>query len=578
MSRLRRLALLALLAPVFPAFMWGPFTHVAINRAALKRAKELARDGDPAINAELVGLLSSSDDVERSYVLAANSADAISSYHTLNGADTYDYAHNSVPDDVRGLPSFGYTLVDTWRRTPEAAWPSGRDRLRGLAISCGWLSHQLADWHAHYACVDGNGSFSDPPDVPADEVNTFSGYSNSHRVFGHDYAVPHLRRYNLADHGLAEFLVDSALIFTPEGHRFESLSLPGLPLLGNGSNIITMASEEFDGEVRLAEDHVPVLWRNMDLILLGMYILQEFVRARRQFIRREAAAIVHAGHVDLSVERVVDGLFRKSFGEIARLARLGRRVRPPHQPIGPLRPGVSRYPGTILFKVAFSLGSSVSGFTSPGVAGAGARMLPRNAAIGGMLATLDKGAGAATRFESLRMPPAAIRAPAVDALLVMADQVLLKRRSIEEARRHFADVMKPVVTVVRRDGSDLPGGRELPTSDEVAAMIHRHRELVFKIWPAAPARGGGDLTARKALDPASLRVNINGFPVSDHPEFARLTAAFEDGRPSSPLLIRLALGPAFRPGRYDIFVDAADKSGVRAEYLHWTAELGQRAL
>ncbi|MEW6228481.1 MAG: hypothetical protein AB1700_10440 [Bacillota bacterium] len=599
MSRLRRLILGVLLGPILPAFMWGPFTHVHINRTALKKAKDLSDGGDAAVNSELVNLLTSSEEVERSYILAANSADAISSYHTLNNFTAYDYTHNSIPDNAQGIPNFGYALVDTWRRTPEVAWSSNEDRVRDLAIACGWLSHQLADWYAHYACMDSEGNACHPVDAIADEITTFSGYSDSHRVLGHDYPQPHLKRYNLADHGLTEFLVDSVLIFAPGGHRFENLSLPRLSSLKKGNtNIITLASEDFDGAVRLPEDHIPILWKNMNLILLGMYVLQQLVRARRQFIRHEAAKVVHTRYVDLSVERVLDGLFRKSLDEIAHLARLGRRPRPAGQRIGPLDSGMLKYPGTIVFKIAYSLASSISTPEETVSTATFARALD---IVENPLVALDRApvigpvvrwrwaadvlwnkvakpsvdAFITTQFDSLGTPAKDGRVPAKDALLALANEVLLKRRSVEAARKQFAASMKPVITVVRRDGSDLPEGRELPTRSELLEIVYGQREVVFKAWPAISKFHGASAASEKALDINSVRVNVNGFPVSDYPDFARLTVGFETDSTASPLLIRLAFGPAFRPGRYDIFVDVSDMSGVKAEYLYWPVDLGR---
>ncbi|MEW6105894.1 MAG: zinc dependent phospholipase C family protein [Bacillota bacterium] len=644
-SWFRRVILGALLGPILPAFMWGPFTHVHINRTALQKAKELAAgsgsndtagvadrtDGVSgvdtcvvagigaragggsgasagcsvgteashnagAINKELLALLTSSPEVENAYILAANSADAISSYHTLNNFTAYDYTHNSIPDHAQGMPNFGYTLIDTWRRLPETAWHSSEDRLRDLAIACGWLSHQLADWYAHYACIDGQGNVCDPPDAIADEVTTFSGYSDSHRVLGHDYPMPFLKRYNLADHGLTEFLVDSLLIFAPGGHRFENLSLPRLSTLKDGNtNIITLASEDFDGAVRLPEDHVPVLWKNMNLILLGMYVIQQLVRTRQPFIRHEAAKVVHSLYVDLSIQRVLDGLFRKSFDEIAHLARVGRRPRPADQPIGPLDTTSVKYPGTVMFKVAYSLASSLSapdGTISTMTAARTMdiienplRALDRAPVIGPLVrwdwvanvlwnkvAKPSVDAFITSSFDSLGATAKDGRAPVQEAILAFANAVLLKRRSVEAARKEFATSMKPIITVVNRDGSDLPGGREMPTRSELLDMALRQREIVFKAWPAIP-RDRRELADLKCLDINSVRVNVNGYPVSEHPEFAELAVGFESDTTASPLLIRLKFGPAFRPGRYDIFVDVSDASGAKAEYLYWPVDL-----
>jgi hypothetical protein len=353
--------MLSLLSPIFPAFLWGPFTHTHINRKALNKAKKLLESGDNTINQDLVSMLTSSGETQESYALAANTADAISSYHTLNNFTAYDYTHNSIPDNAGGLPNFGYTLVDTWRRMPEAAWSSHETRFLDLAIACGWLSHQIADWYAHYACIDGKGSLCDPEDAIADEVTRFSGYSDSHRVIGHDYPEPYLRRYNLADHGLTEFLVDSIIVSSPGGPRLRNLSIPNLSTLRNGgSNIISIASLDFGGAVKLPEDHIPVLWQNMNLILLGMSILQKLIYLRKPNLYREAGELVTTKYVDLSIERVVDNVFRKSFGEIAELARCGRRIRSKDMPIEPLDSEIAKYPGTVIFKIAYSLASSIS--------------------------------------------------------------------------------------------------------------------------------------------------------------------------------------------------------------------------
>jgi hypothetical protein len=596
--------------------MWGPFTHVHINRTALQRAKELDADrggdaelsgnacgdeahperGERTINQELLALLTSSPEVENAYILAANSADAISSYHTLNNFTAYDYTHNSIPDHAQGIPNFGYTLIDTWRRLPEDAWHSKEDRLRDLAVACGWLSHQLADWHAHYACTDGRGRLCDPPDAIADELTTFSGYSDSHRVLGHDYPALFLRRYNLADHGLTEFLVDSLLVFGPDGHSLENISLPRLSTLKNGNtNIITLASEDFDGAVRLPEDHIPVLWSNMNLILLGMHVMQHLVRLRQPQIRREAAKVVQSDYIDLSVERVLSGLFYKSFEEIAHLARMGRRPRPSDRPIGPLDTTGVKYPGTVIFKIAYSLASSLS---SPD-GSIGTKTVERTvdiienplraldgAPVIGPLLRSDLIADAlwnkvakpsvdafiTNSFDSIGATAKDGRAPVQEAILAFANAVLLKKRSVEAARKDFAASMKPVITVVNRDGSDLPGGREMPTQEELTHMVFGHRELVFKVWPAIP-RGGRELAALKSLDINSVRVNVNGYPVREHPEFAELAIGFESNATTSPLLVRLKFGRAFRPGRYDIFVDASDASGAKAEYLYWPVDL-----
>jgi hypothetical protein len=591
--------MLSLLSPIFPAFLWGPFTHTHINRKALNKAKKLLENGDNTINQDLVNMLTSSRETQESYALAANTADAISSYHTLNNFTAYDYTHNSIPDNARGLPNFGYTLVDTWCRIPESAWSSRETRLLDLAIACGWLSHQIADWYAHYACIDGDGNLCDPEDAIADEVTWFSGYSDSHRVIGHDYPVPYLRRYNLADHGLTEFLVDSIIVSSPKGPRLRNLSLPNLSTLrDSGSNIISVASLDFGGAVKLPEDHIPVLWQNMNLILLGMSILQKLIYLRKPNLHREAKELVTTKYVDLSIERVVDNVFRKSFGEIAELARCGRRIRSKDMPIEPLDSEIAKYPGTVIFKIAHSLASSISlpdGSISSSTFNRTLDVLDnplvtleRAPVIGPLMRSrlardiLWSKVGRPSfetliteSLDSLGGSDKGVRMPTKDALLVLANGVLLKGRSIQKARQDLALSLKPVITVVDSNGAPLSSGRELPTQSELLDMVFKRRMLVFRLTPAISESRGACHAERKSLDISTVRVRFNGFPISQHPEFAEAEVAYENDSTASPVLVKISFRPGFRPGRYDIFVDARDRAGAGAEYLYWQVDLGR---
>lgn len=110
-KKLRQVLLLLLLAPVLPILALSPFSHAYVNRVALRKARDEAHKGNPRVNKELLELLSKH---EREFVNAGNSADAISTYHVLNGIDLYDYAHNYHPDHAQGVPRFGYTLVNEW--------------------------------------------------------------------------------------------------------------------------------------------------------------------------------------------------------------------------------------------------------------------------------------------------------------------------------------------------------------------------------------------------------------------------------------------------------------------------------
>jgi len=597
LSRLRRLLMLSILGPIFPVFLWGPFTHTHINRKALSKVKKLLKNGDKTINQDLVGLLTSSREIENSYALAANTADAISSYHTLNNFTAYDYTHNSIPDNAQGLPNFGYALVDAWRKMPESAWSSHETRLLDLAVACGWLSHQVADWYPHYACIDGDGNLCDPEDALADEVTRFSGYSDSHRVIGHDYSEPYLTRYNLADHGLTEFLVDSIIISSPGGPRLRNLSLPNLSTLkDSGSNIITIASLDFGRAVRLPEDHIPILWQNMNLILLGMSVLQKLIYLRRPNLHTEARQIVTTKYVDLSIERVVDNVFRKSLDEMAYLARQGRAIRSKDRPIEPLDSEIAKYPGTVIFEVAYSLAASISlpdGRISTNTFN---RTLD---VLNNPLTTLEKapilGPLMRSKFvrdalwkkvgkpsletliteslDSLGSADKSVRTPTKDALLALANAVLLKGKPIDRAKQELAMALKPIITVVETNGAPLPSGRELPNQSELVDMVFRRRMLTFKLFPAIAKSLGEPQAMRKSLDISSVRVRFNGFPIREHPGFAEVKVSYENDSAASPVLVQMSFKPDFKPGRYDIFVDVHDKAGVGAEYLYWQVDL-----
>ena len=216
MEKLRRLFLLVLLLPVFPVVALSPFSHAYVNRLALKRAKAEKENGNRAINEELLQLVLAHED---EFINAGNSADAISTYHILNGIDLYDYAHNSHPDNARGVPLFGYALVDEWNGK-RSEYPESH-----LAIAAGWLAHQLADWYPHYACVKGTGELSDDPSEIADDCYTFAGFANALTIFGADLPEELRGRYKVPNHGLYELFLDVAVMAADENKEFYGIKV-----------------------------------------------------------------------------------------------------------------------------------------------------------------------------------------------------------------------------------------------------------------------------------------------------------------------------------------------------------------
>ncbi|MHB8927851.1 MAG: hypothetical protein ACYC9Q_09390, partial [Bacillota bacterium] len=174
LARVGRALRLGLLMPVLPVIWFGPITHPEINRRALQKAKELKAAGG-AVNTKLLRVVSQN---EEAFVFGGNSADAISTQHVLNGIAIYDYAHNQIPNSADGSPLFGYRLIAKWLENENGPRPYPP---RELAVACGWLAHQIADFYPHYAPVDSQGAL-----VKAGATNgsPFKGYANSHRVLG----------------------------------------------------------------------------------------------------------------------------------------------------------------------------------------------------------------------------------------------------------------------------------------------------------------------------------------------------------------------------------------------------------
>ena len=336
----------------------------------------------------------------------------------------------------------------------------------------------------------------------------------------------------------------------------------------------------------------------MNLILLGMSILQKLIYLRKPNLHREAGELVTTKYVDLSIERVVDNVFRKSFGEIAELARCGRRIRSKDMPIEPLDSEIAKYPGTVIFKIAHSLASSIS---LPDGSISSSTFNRTLDVLDNPLVTLERAPviGPLMRLrlardilwskvgrpsfetliteslDSLGGSDKGVRMPTKDALLVLANGVLLKGRSIQKARQDLALSLKPVITVVDSNGAPLSSGRELPTQSELLDMVFKRRMLVFRLTPAISESRGACHAERKSLDISTVRVRFNGFPISQHPEFAEAEVAYENDSTASPVLVKISFRPGFRPGRYDIFVDARDRAGVGAEYLYWQVDLGR---
>ncbi|HHV63115.1 MAG TPA: hypothetical protein GXX51_10820 [Firmicutes bacterium] len=574
----------------------GPFTHPYVNMRALGRARKLAREGDARLNRELLGMLTSSRDVERLFIYAGNSADVISAYHIINRQfSAYDYAHNNNPDDVSGVPNFGYSLVDECR--PNAGggerWLSREDYVRDFAIACGWVSHQIADWYWHYACVDRDGRLCEREDERADGITTFPGYSNSHRIFGADYPVPFLERYGVIDHGLLEFFVDILMLAEDSTGVLENVRVKLFgPRRPPYPNLLTAVSEKFGRQARIPPEDIDTLERDMNLVIAGMRILIELVRVRCPSLCRDISSIVNREYIDRAVDRVVDHLFRKDFDEIGALARQNRVSRNPCSPIGPIGGYTLSQPGTPLFEVAHTIASSLAATWHGRPGSYEAEEAEDGEALRRVLEIIRdpllllQGTGLLGRLMSVRWLRHLLWRcwvkPKIDefisstlrrlgriaggdasrsayyALKAFLSTLLLAGGDIQDARLDFKRNLRPIILL-------QPGAG---CGERLRDLIIRARKLGFRVIPGLSESDRESRSLPKYLDPTTLVMNINGYPPALDPGFCLVTWEFENGDEWGPLLVTCHFRRAITPGRYDFSIRIKDGMHVDSEHFY----------
>jgi hypothetical protein len=356
MRRFLRILKNALLLVVFPVLWWGPVVHPHINGLALKKAKKMLEEGDDTINENMVRRLDCNKDT---FLFAGNSADAISTYHILNKISIYDYAHNSIPNDHTGIPHFGYTLIDEWLQADRGERAGIRYSEKDFAIACGWLAHQVADWYPHYAAVDKDGQLVNDGYGEPDKRTIFPGFANSHRMLGADYYPEILNNYVLTDHGIIELFYDLLVMRGNEEfydhNRVELFEVkPG----NETKNLLTIVSERyFDQGVRVPPEDIPVLEETFNSVIRGIQVLIEILTLLRPNIHTaiDNAIKTTTGGLDyfinLSVDRIVEQLFRKSDDDISALANQSVNIKIDDDEV--------KRPGSILFPLAGKLGSII---------------------------------------------------------------------------------------------------------------------------------------------------------------------------------------------------------------------------
>lgn len=346
-GRLRSLLIRCLLLPVMPCFMWGPVTHPYIAYQAYRKAKE-ERGG--SVNSEIMEAIDRNKDT---YIYAANSPDAISTNHVLFNIIIYDYAHNNIPDKPDGTPAFGYRLVETALERLRNAPTDGRHRYeKELAFACGWLTHQISDWVAHYREVD--------REIRPGKPYTFRGYANSHQVlspyFHHDILVAKRE----AEHALTETLHDAHIMLTDTTDLFGPGKVRAELPTNECDNLISLVSESFAnlGCSKIPSKHLTKLQEDFSIVISGIQagiLFVKHMQPRLEDMVKEFAES-NQGYVDESVDRVIDLVLSPSGEQIVEASNrveFGRCV-------ATAASVVSARPESIIHKLAFSLGKAVS--------------------------------------------------------------------------------------------------------------------------------------------------------------------------------------------------------------------------
>ncbi|MDI6893622.1 MAG: hypothetical protein QME70_03230 [Bacillota bacterium] len=511
----------AALLPLAPLLGWGPFTHIEVARLAWRKVRTCP---DLAAN-DLAERLQGH---EETFARASASADAISAHHVLRRCPLYDYMHNWIPDNAHGLPRFGYALVQQCLHGPPA----------DLAVACGWLAHQMADWWAHYAPIARDGT----PAGNAGNPGLFSGYANSFRVIGTDFYPEILEHYRVLDHALLELLYDLLVLYQPEGDSLRG-ERPAL-FAPEGENPLTRTSERWAARLpRVPPAVLGEMVEEFGLVMQGLVTLYSLLRPFRPVLGERVDRLISfrqvgASYLERCADKIVQGVFGVSGEEIAQWASpdvLAPKTEPPYAVrIWPIPRGL--YPGTPLLELAGWLGNLQSEVDTS--------FLPR-------LVELARGEPAGPRTLGL-------------AFLLGLTTVPSTTASPEEDRlpAWLYRLMPPAISLA---------GVSPPRVEAGLVEAIRARELVVTFVPAA--RTDEDPTdGSKALDPTSLQLVFNGYDMDLYPEYFRVEKHFHEGK----IVWHCRLLQAVEEGYHQVWATGRDRSGIATLPFHYVVDLSAR--
>ncbi|NLM38832.1 MAG: hypothetical protein GX205_02165 [Firmicutes bacterium] len=555
--KLRRLLTLTLMLPVLPCFMWGPFMHPYINLRALRKARDRADEGDASINMELVEACEGNLD---HFVYGANSADTISTNHVTTGLTIYDYAHNAVPDNAQGLPFFGYALIDQWQRSSSSK-PCKAD----LALACGWLGHQLADWYPHYARMEKGGVLSQDPTGVADEINSFSGFADAHPIFGDDHPPSILRTNTVIEHALIELFYDIIAVHEHDSELFKD-PLKCLAMFSDtDDNLLTVTSERFKGiYTRIPPEHLPSLTANFQQVIFLMRLLIEVIRVYRPgLVDSLRLRFWQNEFVERSIDRVVDFMFRQDFSEISQMAT----------PLNDTVDGpdsfrlINSKMGSTLFDILYSISKPLKKMES--------KKLWK--AVRDPFVLLGEGAGVnivrGLFGQALRdklgelVDTHVYRSSLVEKNGLVSFILTLLIDSgddpIHSAIQSYKKLAPPIVTLDTTPSGVMP-------SPEAVAELFRKGNIPIRISPAV-RREDPQLGELKALDLSTLIFRIDGYDVTHRPDLFDVAEKRWD---AGELVLNVGLRDTLQGDHHHIFVDIHDNNKIHSKYLDLEVTLG----
>ena len=545
---------LLLMVPVLPCFLWGPFMHPYVNFRALKKARKEAEEGDSSVNMELVEACEENLD---DYVFGGNSADTVSTNHVTTGLTIYDYAHNAVPDHAKGVPFFGYALVDQWKQ-------EGKRDKKDLALACGWLGHQLADWYPHYACIQRGGVLSQDPTGVADEINSFSGFADAHLVFGDDYYPSVLSTNSVIEHALIELFYDIVAVHEDNCGLFTDPHQCLAMFSEADDNLLTVTSERYRGRyTRIPPEHIPSLTKNFEQVIFLMRLLIETISAHKPGLADSLRLRYWRDEfVEQSVDRVVDLMFRQDFPQIS------QKAVPPEEKLGSgdSYKLINSKMGSTLFEILHSISKPLQKWESETLLKAIEDPL---VLLGEGLPTLLRLAlgGALKRWLSNLIDVRLYRSSLVEknglasfllTLLIEDDD-----DPIERAIQSYKRAAPPIVTLDKAPSGVMP-------SVESVADLFRKGNIPIRISPAV-LPDDPDLGAVKRLDRSTLIFRIDGYDVTHRPDlFDVAEERWENGGDSEnggELVLNVGLRDNLPGKHHHIFVDIHDQTGTHSKYL-----------